>query len=102
MRLTSKELKNINTVFEKYRQSLDDKLYLFGSRTKQNKKGGDIDLLLLTTSNFFSFYLEKKAFIKYDLEFELGEQRVDLTIATNNMLTKDVFLQSIKEDLIEI
>lgn len=49
-------------------------VYLFGSRTDDNRKGGDIDLLLIgkgiTRENIRS--------IKIELKEKLGDQKIDI------------------------
>jgi len=75
MRLTTKDTQAIkDIVFE-----FDDnaKTYLFGSRTDEGKRGGDIDLLIM--SNILT--CEDKRKIKLRLYDKLGEQKIDIIIA---------------------
>jgi predicted nucleotidyltransferase len=51
-------------------------VYLFGSRTNDNKKGGDIDLAV--RSNRIG--LKEKIDIKLKFFEEFGEQKIDLII----------------------
>ena len=54
----------------------DAEIYLFGSRVDDSKKGGDIDLLIL--SSVLDFKAKQRILIKlYDL---LGEQKIDILI----------------------
>ena len=55
------------------------KVYLFGSRVDDNKKGGDIDLYVIPENkdNFF----EKKIKFLSALNSALGEQKIDVVIA---------------------
>ena len=53
----------------------DAKIYLFGSRASDDKRGGDIDILILT-NNKLSF--EEKAAIRYGFMQQFGEQKIDL------------------------
>lgn len=50
-------------------------VYLFGSRVDDNKKGGDIDILLLTDKKLphFDIYKMKLAFFAL-----FGEQKIDI------------------------
>jgi len=75
MRITSKQLEAIkHTIHNLDPQAL---IYLFGSRVDDNKKGGDIDLLVL--SQQLDFRKQRKIKIKlYEL---IGEQKIDLIIA---------------------
>lgn len=50
-------------------------LYVFGSRADLNKKGGDIDLLILTTEKIPTEALRQ---LKYSFWHQFGEQKVDL------------------------
>ncbi len=80
MRLTSFEIKSIKesflTVFK------NGKIYLFGSRIDDDKKGGDIDLYIILN------YIEKREII-FDKKIEflgilqnkIGEQKIDVVIS---------------------
>ena len=71
-------------------------LYLFGSRTDDNKKGGDIDLLLLCQHSKQTFQLKNlKIKISTEIQDKIGEQKIDITIKNENEKTTDLFLQSI-------
>lgn len=78
MRITSKQLQAIKQTIHNFdSQAL---IYLFGSRVDDNKKGGDIDLLVL--SQHLDFRMQRKIKIKlYEL---IGEQKIDLIIAKDN------------------
>lgn len=81
MRLTKKEIDQIKKVTsECFGQNA--KVYLFGSRTDDKRKGGDIDLYIETgiTKDVFARKLKMLA----DLEEFIGEQRIDIVI--NNHL----------------
>jgi len=51
------------------------KVYLFGSRADDNRKGGDVDILILSSSKL-SF--NDKTRIKYAFFEKYGEQKLDL------------------------
>jgi predicted nucleotidyltransferase len=75
MRLNSKEQQAIKTTI--YQKDKDALIYLFGSRVDDNKKGGDIDLLVF--SKRLGFTEQRQIKIKlYEL---IGEQKIDLIIA---------------------
>jgi predicted nucleotidyltransferase len=57
----------------------DAKLYLFGSRTRDDVKGGDIDIALLTDK----LSLKDKVEIKYNFFKEFGEQKIDIVLIKN-------------------
>lgn len=102
MRLSSKETQAILNVFAKNLDGSFYQVFLFGSRADDQKKGGDIDLLLVVPESDFVSAKQKKSYLKFDLEEACGDQRVDLTITTVKSLNEDVFLSSIKDELIEI
>ncbi len=55
-------------------------IYLFGSRVDDNKKGGDIDLLIFSGKLAY----QDKIKIKKQLFETIEEQKIDLIIAQNN------------------
>lgn len=74
MRLKQAEIETIhelvNTIF-----SFDVKIYLFGSRTNDLKKGGDIDLLFLTEKPIQKYLLRKFRVAFYK---KYGWQKIDI------------------------
>ncbi|MGZ5077666.1 MAG: nucleotidyltransferase domain-containing protein [Methylobacter sp.] len=78
MRLT---LFEISTIQHSARNIFGDtvKVYLFGSRVDDNKKGGDIDLYLVP-DNKDNLYEKKIKFLSV-LDMALGEQKIDVVIA---------------------
>ena len=74
MRLSSFELESIIKTFKDIFGK--GKIYLFGSRLDNSKKGGDIDLYIQTYIDD-SLY-EKKINFLVKLESLIGEQKIDL------------------------
>ena len=74
MRLSKDEVRVLKNSL--YSLNSDAKLYLFGSRTDDSKRGGDIDLLIVS-KNF-----TKKLLRKLRIEFfkSFGEQKLDIII----------------------
>ena len=72
------------------------KVYLFGSRLDEQKKGGDIDLyfVLQEHSNLF----EKKIKFLSRVKRELGEQKIDIVFNTDNtrLIEKEAIQWGIK------
>jgi len=68
-------------------------IYLYGSRVDDDKKGGDIDLLVL--SQFLDF--DAKLKILAQLMKDLGEHKIDLSIVKDK---KDAFTQAILDEAI--
>jgi uncharacterized protein len=75
MRLSPDEIKAIKETI----QSFDSKakIWLYGSRIDDHKRGGDIDLLIFSQILNFSDKLK----IKSRLYEKIGEQKIDLLIA---------------------
>ncbi len=80
MRLSTYEIEAIKDTFKKVFR--DGKIYLFGSRVDESKKGGDIDLFLdlpykLETREL----IDKKSQFKLSLYERIGEQKIDVVIS---------------------
>lgn len=72
MRLSEKEKDNLLNSIHFWDR--DAKVYLFGSRTNDKKKGGDIDLAVWSDR----IGLKEKIDIKLKFFEEFGEQKIDL------------------------
>ena len=79
MRLSDKYIKVIKQNFEKVFG--DGELYVFGSRTDNSKKGGDIDLYIVIDDHNSLF--EKKIRFLAGIKRELGEQKIDVIFNTD-------------------
>jgi predicted nucleotidyltransferase len=77
MRLTKEEQFLISKAFLESFES--GKIYLFGSRVDDNKKGGDIDLYLCPAKNFDDESERKLKFL-LKLYEDLGEQKIDIVL----------------------
>ena len=82
MRLSLSEIETIVTLKDKYFNK-NDKIYLFGSRVDDNKKGGDIDLFLEVEHQDEKSYNKKLQFIS-NLQNHIGEQKIDLIVSYDN------------------
>jgi predicted nucleotidyltransferase len=78
MRLTQNEIQSIKQLAQKHFGN-DTKVFLFGSRTDDKKKGGDIDLFIKTTERNVNQYQQKIRFL-VDLELSIGEQKIDVIL----------------------
>lgn len=77
MRLTDLEIETIkNAVIEKDTAA---EVYLFGSRTDDNAKGGDIDILVISKE----LKLNDKLYIKARIFETIEEQKLDIVISNN-------------------
>lgn len=77
VKLTDEKIKIIKSYAELI-FGKDTEVYLFGSRTDLSKKGGNIDLLILTKSKENLF--KKKLIFLSKLYKNLGEQKIDVII----------------------
>ena len=73
----------------------DAKMYLFGSRIDDSKKGGDIDILILSDK------LTKRDIRKIRIDFfgKFGEQKLDIVLDKTNIqkiFTKHILKQAIE------
>ena len=92
MRLRRQEIAAISRVLDAHLKKRSATLYLFGSRTQDQLKGGDIDLLVLAPAATSKDLRAKKHFLLAELKQELGDQRIDLTLADPVKARQDPFL----------
>lgn len=78
VRLNADEIKAIKSSIHRFDPSA--KVYLFGSRADLTKKGGDIDILILSDILTISNRLD----IKMELFRHLEEQKIDIVIAKDD------------------
>lgn len=94
MRLSDQQKRAIVDSFQIFRKGSQAALYLFGSRTDDSKRGGDIDLLLVFETDRESQNFPRLDFV-VDLKKKIGDRKIDLTLATKSQLQSDSFLKSI-------
>ncbi|WP_299735705.1 nucleotidyltransferase domain-containing protein [uncultured Endozoicomonas sp.] len=94
MRLTQQEQQVIKDTVKVYDQGA--RVYLFGSRADADKKGGDIDLLVISEKLDFTHKLN----ILADLHQHLGEQKIDILIEPPDRLSD--FAATIFPEAIEL
>ena len=75
MRLTPIELQTLRTVLAAIDRSA--RLYLFGSRANDDAKGGDIDLLIHSSTMTQNDVRQ----MRWQLLEQLGEQKIDITLS---------------------
>jgi uncharacterized protein len=69
----------------------DAAIYLFGSRVNDRKRGGDIDLLVLSNKLNYNDKIRIKKYIFSYLE----EQKIDIVISSDEY---DPFIKMVKEE----
>lgn len=96
MRLNSIEINGLIKAVEEYIGFYPAELRLYGSRTDMNRRGGDIDLLLILFEP--ALYQElslKKHYLLYRMKELIGDQKIDLKIIRQDEITQDPFLQTV-------
>ena len=81
MRLTKFEAETIRAIVKENIKDAD--VYLFGSRVDDKKKGGDIDILIIS-DHAVTLRMRRKIYL--ELEDELGEQKIDIVAANREKL----------------
>ncbi len=94
MRLNKKQLNSIKTNFTNFFD--DGKIYLFGSRVDDSKKGGDIDLYI-STKNKENLAYKKIQFLA-KVKREIGEQKIDVVFdyGQNRLIDKKAKIEGIE------
>jgi len=78
MRLSQEQVDAIEQVFQAV--FLHGEVILFGSRTDDQKKGGDIDLFIQPAEPMLDLFARKIRFL-LALENRIGVQKIDLVLA---------------------
>ncbi len=93
MRLKSEQVDVFIRVLDSYVNGSGSQLYLYGSRSQDHLKGGDIDILLIVSEEKLLKQIQNlKIKILTLFKKELGERRIDFLISSHDRLTRDPFL----------
>ena len=96
MRITAIEQVAIKKIVEQ--MDPEARVYLFGSRTDDHLRGGDIDLLIL--SNRIS--LADKIDILIRIKEVLGEQKIDILVKNDKDASSDPFVAEIMKSAVPL
>jgi len=95
MRLTKEQIAAFIDAVNHYADNSELELRLYGSRVKDELKGGDIDLLLITASEANTKILKDNKYKMLSaIKQKIGEQKIDLTIITRANITSDPFIKT--------
>lgn len=98
MRISEDEIESIKSLAH-HHFGKDVQVFLFGSRTEDQQRGGDIDLFI---SNPNSTQLKIKSKVNFiaDLIFQIGEQKIDVVLdnpaAKNSVFFKTIYQTGIR------
>lgn len=94
MRINKNEIRIIkSSILSKDKNA---KVFLFGSRTDDSKKGGDIDILILSDKISFVDIID----IKVSIFKHLEEQKIDIVVAKR--LDENPFIKKISKELVAL
>ncbi len=96
MRLNPKQKTIICGVVQKYDANAE--VYLYGSRVRDDLRGGDIDLMILSHKIDLSLRLS----ILADLKIGLGEQKIDLKVLPPGQEKTDAFAQQVLPNAVKL
>lgn len=99
MRLTADQIVAINQTAKKH-FGTSAKVYLFGSRVDDDRKGGDIDLLIKSDESTLLTFKSKIQFL-VDLKSRIGDRKIDVVFDIKNKYNKN-FLDSIKSQSVAL
>lgn len=104
MRLTNEQIQQIHHVLKAQLSGFSYRLYLYGSRTQPDLKGGDIDLLLVTDVEGLKVFNEKHLSLLVQIKKQpsIGQRRLDLKATLPEDLEKVPFLIEISKHMIEL
>ena len=100
MRITTKEQHIIKKLAEE-EFGAGTHVYIFGSRTDDNQRGGDIDIFISNKSKHKLTLRAKISFLTR-LKTMIGDQKIDVVLDTNSTRSKKIFYRTIKKGAIEI
>lgn len=95
MRLSTQEVQAIINAFASFAKDDASELFLYGSRTDPQKRGGDIDLLWIVSTEKLSLVAALKYQIISAIHAALGERKIDLTITDRVGSQSNPFIQLI-------
>lgn len=101
MRLEFEQVADIKSVLSVYIKA-GYKVYLYGSRTQDHLKGGDIDLLIVTDDEGLQSFNTKKFDILVDIKKRpsIGQRKIDIKAVLHEQIESDSFVKHIWESCV--
>lgn len=100
MRLSEFEIGTIKKLAEKHFGE-GTTVYLFGSRTDEDKKGGDIDLFI-TNKDKKRLNIEAKVRFLAELKTKIGDRKIDVVFDNDFTRQKENFYRSIIRNRVKL
>ena len=100
MRLNHVQIDKINSLAKKY-FGKETTVYLFGSRTDNNSKGGDIDLFIYN-NNESKLTVEAKIHFLAELKKKIGDRKIDVVFDNASTKQKKSFYLSLNKHKVEL
>jgi predicted nucleotidyltransferase len=100
MRLSEFQIEIINKLAKKH-FGQDATVFLFGSRTDDCMKGGDIDLFV-KNGNEITLTVEAKIHFLTELKAQIGERKIDVVFDNATTRQKKNFYRSIMRQKVEL
>lgn len=95
MRLTDQQISGIVQALTTFIKAKAE-LRLYGSRVRDDLKGGDIDLLLIIFDEKLASELaQQKHYLLAAMKKQIGDQKIDFKIVDNKEIGQDSFVQMI-------
>lgn len=104
MRITPQEVKAFKNVLNLFLAGSNYSLYLYGSRVRDDLKGGDIDLIVITDAVGCTLFENKNLDILVHMKNhpDIGQRKIDIKSCQKTEILTDPFLKSISEHWLKI
>lgn len=100
MRLNEFQIEAINKLAKKHFGE-EATVYLFGSRTDEDKKGGDIDLFI-TNKDEKRLNIEAKVRFLAEIKTKIGNRKIDVVFDNDFTRQKENFYRTILRDRVKL
>ncbi len=104
MRLEKEQIVEIKSVLSSFLKTVPYELFLYGSRVDDNLRGGDIDLLVVTSDQGQALFESKHLDILVQIKKQphIGQRRIDIKATTLDKISQVPFLNAISGQMIKL